>query len=759
MRKRLVIVGHSREGLGLIPALEANPAVEITALVGEDVESYRAALRAALLSVPDAIATRVTADLETALAEPHLSAVIDAGAPAELRGRLQRLAPVPIAIPPLARLLYGYGPIRALSRYDLLQTLRSMADSHDLALHRRGLLDAVLQLALGAVDADRGSIMLWDASERALRIGVAVGIEKELLGKIRVRPGEGIAGRSLAAERPLAIHGRAAPDQYRIFRERDDVASALSAPLVFEARVLGVLNLSRMRSRNPFESADLEFIEQLSRVGARLIAGAEEYDALRRESEALRAAARLRQLLARAGPLSDRLQAVCAELAADVHGVVRLFLYDGDLDVLILQAASSGVDALGRRERLRLGDGVVGRVAASRQAALLQGALGDTAGLFAALPLEAEGRLVGVMSFEGFETCESGEHPLARLRAATETLARGVAERLHAARLERATARQLELTRCIGKLAAASDRNAACEISSETALSLLEAQDAVLRLAEDDRDRYRVACWAGLSADRQDHLAALEKELSGEALRHRAPLRVPPRGGGPTRSAAMSEVGAALVQPLLGDERWLGTLSVLGRVPGDPLLGEGFGEEEEGLLQQVAEHLVRSLRRCSAEEEAHSSASSEAGRGGALARWRARLAEEVARSGRCGHALALVYLAFESPWLRGTRDDSPDQAAAAAAAALRGALRPFDVIVREAPSRLIALIPEPEGDIPGLVASLGSAAQRAWEAVSQGQSCELQIGYAAYPSDGTTAEALERRAREPRVRPEPISLP
>ena len=754
MRKRLVIVGQSREGLGLIPALEANPAVEITALVGEDVESYQLALRGALLSVPDAIATRVTADLETALAVPHLAAIIDAGASAELRRRLQRLAAAPIAIPPLARLLYGYGPVRALSRYDLLQTLRSMADSHDLALHRRGLLDAVLQLALGAVDADRGSILLWDATERALRIGVAVGIEKELLGKIRVRPGEGVAGRSLAAERPIAIHGKAQPNQYQIFRERDDIASAISAPLVFEARVLGVLNLSRSRDRGHFETADLEFVEQLSRVGARLIAGAEEYDALRRESEALRVAARLRQLLARSGPLAGRLQVVCAELAAAVQGVVRLFLYDRDLDLLILQAASSGVDALGRRERLHLGDGVVGRVAASRQAALLRGALGDTAGLFAALPLETEGRFVGVISFEGFETCERGEHPLARLRAGIDTLAWGITERLHAARLERATIRQLELTQCIGKLAAAPDRDAACELSSEAVLSLLEAQDVVVRLTESGTDRYHIASWQGVGAWREDHLAALEKELASEALHRRAPLRIPTRDAREAPvAAAAAEVGVALVQPLLWGEQRFGTLSVLGRVPSDPLLGEGFGDEEEGLLKQIAEHLMLSLRRCGSEEEAHGGVAEEAG-DAAVLRLRGRLAGEIERSSRFGHSLVLVSLALDTAAPDGEGDAGLERAITATAAALRGILRPFDLLVQEAPHRLTALLPEPEGDIPALVADLSVAAHRAQQALPAASRREFQIGYAAYPGDGTTPEALEQRARESRSRPQ-----
>ena len=44
MRKRLAIVGHSDEGLALIPLLEANPDVELCGVLTDDVDAARRGL-------------------------------------------------------------------------------------------------------------------------------------------------------------------------------------------------------------------------------------------------------------------------------------------------------------------------------------------------------------------------------------------------------------------------------------------------------------------------------------------------------------------------------------------------------------------------------------------------------------------------------------------------------------------------------------------------------------------------------------------
>ncbi len=755
MRKRLVIVGTSHEGLELIPALEANPEVEVAAVVGENAEAARQAVGRALPAASPALLERVTDDLDGALALPGLVAVIEAEASEDQRARLASESEIQVTTPALARLLYAFGPIDAFTKSDLLHALREILESYDLALDRHGLLNRVLQIAVTATGADRGSLMLWDPNERALRVEVAIGIEELLLPKIRVHPGEGIAGRVFAIERPILLNGKADRDRYEITRERDDVESAISAPLLHGDQVIGVLNLSHGRDRDVFGDEDLQFVEQLARLDARLIARAEEYHGLRRESETLRAEARVRQLLAGSAPLGERLRSVCADLAAELRGVARLYLFDDEVDALVLQASSSGVDRFAMRERLRLGEGVVGTVARCRETAELRGVLGDNGALFVALPLSIEGKLFGVLSLDGLGGPRSTDLILARLRSAVGSLAEELAERLRAARLERSRSRQAQLTQIVARLGTCRDQESLAAAVTEEAASLLEAQDAVLRLREESSGRFRIVAWNGVGAWREASLAELEKKLAVDAIRAKGPLRIADltaRGELVSRSPG---IGAAMVVPLLRAGRAIGSLSAMGKVPEEPLLGESFDAEDEAFLGQLAQHLQTALadlaQRAEVQRDSHYDAAT--GLPGA-GLFRERLEEEVARSQRRGYALALLSVELRGfdELAEGTHAEAAEGAAVEVSHALREVMREFDVLGRETPARFVALLPEPDGEITAQVTALGRAARTALDARPElAANVELRLGYAVYPEDGANAEALLSRARELRV--------
>ncbi len=354
MRKRLAIVGYSDEGLALIPLLEANPDVELFAVLTDDAE----AARRGLMRVDPKYAVRsyalVSTDSQAVLRTPGLVALIDAEAPATLRGVLAD-APergIQVTTPLIAKLLYAFGPVDAARKPDLLQALGEILESYNLTVDRRGLLNRILQIAVGSTGADRGSLLLWDPASDALRVEVALGIEKELIPKIRIRPGEGIAGRAFAEKRPILLTGKADQRRYDITRERSDVESAISAPLIHGDRALGVLNLSHSLRRGAFSEEDLEFVTRLAAIDAKIITRAEEYHRLLRDSERLRAQGLVREVMSQPEPLHRRLSKVCRAVAADLAGgVAHTFLIDPELGSLALRGSSTDMDPLATRKR------------------------------------------------------------------------------------------------------------------------------------------------------------------------------------------------------------------------------------------------------------------------------------------------------------------------------------------------------------------------------------------------------------------------
>jgi GAF domain-containing protein len=754
LRKRLVIAGHSREGLELAPLLEANPAVEVCAIVAEDPAAARAVLESIDPASAQRLARRITADVERALAVPGLAAVIDADAPPALRERLVAARGVPVTSPALARMLYAFGPADAFSKPDLLAALREIMDSADLTRDRRSVLDLVLQVAVTATGADRGSLMLWDAHERVLRVAVALGIEEELIAKIQVRAGEGIAGRAFAAERAVLLHGKADHNRWQIVRERDDVESAISAPLVHQGRVLGVLNLSHARHQHQFTEEDLGFVEELARLDARIIARAEELHGILRESASLRVESQLRRVLSRAEPLPARLAAACAVLADGLRGgVARLWLAEpSDAAVpgagapgLALQASSTRVDALGGRERLAPGQGLPGRAAAERRALWLAGRPPDTDSCSAALPLLAPGgELLGALEVSGAGDL-AGELP-DRLAAAAVGLAEELAAQLRTARLERDARRNERLGAAAAALAGCEDARALWDLAASSALNLLEAQDAVLRLRDPESGRFRIAAWSGIGQWRRAPLAELERRLATEAMRTRKLVRVADLSSDPTFAEHAVGVGTAMIVPLLRDGQPAGSLSVLGKVPEEPLLGDRFAAGDEAVLERLAQHVQVALAAFREPERPDLDATT----GLPTARpLRERLEEELARSRFRGHRLALLELRAVGLAPEARPAAGAERIAGALARALRGALRPFDVLARTAPECFVVLVPEPEQEPPALLAEL---CRRAREVLAgHGAPVQLQVGHAVFPDDAVDAEGLEARAAEGRL--------
>ena len=314
MRKRIGIYTASEEALQLLPWLESNPDVEIGAVFDPDPEATRERLRSLERGLARTLETHLSSDLAALAADTSLYAVVDASPDASFAARFPEVAErgVQIVTPLVARLLWGYGGSQRDRKAELLQALNEVVESYNLTVDADELFRRMLEIALSVTGAEGGSLMLLDAEARELRVRVAAGVEPELWPKIRVRIGEGIAGRVAADARPLRLRGKADRQAFRIVRERLDVESALCVPLVHEGRVLGVLNLHHSTRTDAFSDADLEFTEQLAQLDAKIIARAQEHEVLRNQAARYAAVREVRGLLGAKTPLAERLHQLCA---------------------------------------------------------------------------------------------------------------------------------------------------------------------------------------------------------------------------------------------------------------------------------------------------------------------------------------------------------------------------------------------------------------------------------------------------------------
>jgi diguanylate cyclase (GGDEF)-like protein len=725
-----------------------------------------AAAREGLRRLDPALATRfadrIATSLDDALRAPGLAALVDADAPPPFRERFGEAHDrgVQVTTPLIAKLLFAFGPVDASRKPDLLQTLSEILESYNLTIDRRALLNRILQIAVGATGADRGSLLLWDEAEQRLHVEVAIGIEKEVIPKIRLAPGEGIAGKAFAESRAILLTGKPDRSAYQITREREDVESAISAPLVHQGRVLGVMNVSHGRRRGAFTEEDLEFVEQLARLDAKIIARAEEYHSLLRESATLRAQAEVRRLLAGPEPLAERLERICRFIAGELEGgLCHLYLLEPELDLLVLAASSTGLERLAAPGRRKTGIGVHGWVARKRLPVVLCEKVGPAHVGFAVLPLVQDAALLGVLSFECASERATPELLREQLGAAAEALASELHDALRAVRMEREATRTAAITELSARMANCADSAELHRMITSSAGMILEAEHALLRLQDDGTGRFQLRSYFGSAeTDAQVALFALEKELAIEAIRGRAILRVADLTSRPALNSEAVGVSTALVQPLRRDGRVIGTLSVLGRAAHELPGAECFVADDEKIMARLVEHAQSALAAVHERERTRRRARFDdlTGLPNAV-HLRERLEEEIARSSGRGRSVALARLRVLglAELLERQGESEGDRVVLSIAQEIRGGLRDFDVLARTAPDTFEMLLPEPESEVSAL---LGPLARRAREAIRREPDATLtdrlalELGYAVYPQDGATARALADRAAEPRIR-------
>ncbi len=760
MRRRIGIDGATDETLRLIPLLNANPEVEVARVWDPDPQ---AALERARLVAPD-----LPSQLQHVLAEPprspadwsDLHAVIDA----EAGGAFARRHPeavergLQIVTPLTARLLWGYGMAARERKNELIQALSEVVESVELTIRSEELFQRMLEIAVGATGADGGSLMLLDPGDGELHVNVAIGIEPELWPKIRVPLGDGIAGRVAADARPLVLRGRADHAKFQIVRERLDVESALCVPLVHEGRVLGVINLHHGQRPEAFGEEDLDFVEQLAVLDAQIIARAQEHESLRTQATRYSAVREVRQVLAGPDPLTDRLRSLCRILAKRVgHGIANVYLLDRDEGELMLAATSLEGGGFAGEYRILPGEGIDGQAAQSRKPAFLRGE-GDALA-YAAVPLLAGERLVGVMSVQAGARAPSGraiEETLLEMAAAT---AEGIAQSDREARMNTRATRMSALNETGIRMLSTSELADVVRLASSSLAMILEADHVVLRLQDPQTGRYVIRSYFGpADGPQQERLFRLDKQVSVDTIVKRSARFVRDTEADPAIAPVRGEIRSLLSAPLKKDGQVLGTLSAYDKVATDRFYAGRFNDEDlqvfTRFVSYVERAVVASLDEAGARQHKNFDEQTGLPNEAYIAK---RIHEEITRSVGREDALAVAVCCIENldEIARHANPVHAHRVVMRTADALRSHLRDFDVLGRTQPGEFIVLLPEPglsPGErVFGLARAVADAVSKDDE-LNEPLRVALAFGYAVHPGDGADRDTLLARARDPRIR-------
>ena len=127
------------------------------------------------------------------------------------------------------------------------------------------LYQTIVDMSAYLSKAEKGSLMLCENGSAYLAIKAAKGINKRLLGEIKIRAGEGIAGKVFEDGVPLMVSDIEKDKQLPLKRRpRYKTGSFISLPLVSVEKTIGVLNISDKVSGEVFSGEDLSLLHSFA---------------------------------------------------------------------------------------------------------------------------------------------------------------------------------------------------------------------------------------------------------------------------------------------------------------------------------------------------------------------------------------------------------------------------------------------------------------------------------------------------------------
>ncbi|MFH1459048.1 MAG: PocR ligand-binding domain-containing protein [Candidatus Omnitrophota bacterium] len=139
-------------------------------------------------------------------------------------------------------------------------------DQNKTNFYRGKMIQALFETATEGVNAERASVMLFDADSETLSIKVAKGIPDKISRNVKIRKGEGLAG-WVAAENQILFIDHNFKNPRLISRLRQpQLKASLMVPIRSAKKVLGVLSLSTQAENNKFTSENINSIIQLTKM-------------------------------------------------------------------------------------------------------------------------------------------------------------------------------------------------------------------------------------------------------------------------------------------------------------------------------------------------------------------------------------------------------------------------------------------------------------------------------------------------------------
>lgn len=250
------------------------------------------------------------------------------------------------------------------------ETLRRVVEEISSELELRPLLTRIVRHACELLDADDGTIGLYDSQKHVFRTEAIYKMPARELGA-EMAPGIGLAGAVLASQKPVVAECYGQLADVTLPELKDN--AVIGVPIHGHGKLVGFFGIGARPPRR-FDDEDLESIQLFARHAAIAIENALRYRREQRRSERMELIARVSRLIS-SGLEPDELVITAAQVIHEVLGypnVVIPLIVKGDPDLLLFRAHAGAYRNVFREEyTMPVTHGICGAAVRERRAQIV----------------------------------------------------------------------------------------------------------------------------------------------------------------------------------------------------------------------------------------------------------------------------------------------------------------------------------------------------------------------------------------------------
>lgn len=244
--------------------------------------------------------------------------------------------------------------------------LRRVGEATGSAFDLEEILKATADTAVLVTGTDSCQVYLYDTQRDELVLRAADESARAMVGKIRLKLGEGITGWVARERKHVAVVRNARNDhRFKYFHEihEEDYQSILSVPLVFKNEVIGVINV-RTRQPHVYSKNQVRLLSSIASQMAGAIQKARRARQLEKTAVQLHTLSEVSQAITSNIYIDEVLHLFVEMIARTMaYKVCTVMLINRETNELEIKATQSDSTEYTSKPNLKMGDSIAGRAA------------------------------------------------------------------------------------------------------------------------------------------------------------------------------------------------------------------------------------------------------------------------------------------------------------------------------------------------------------------------------------------------------------